>query len=190
MQSWPGDVVAATALAALALATPSPAVACSGPPLTFEQVVSGSELIVEGEVEEVLLDGLAFRLAVDEIFKGAPAAGTIRIGPEREPGGRGCEIGLSAGDHVILGVVDISGGLNSLATAVWFIAPDGSLSSPGSLWEVAADASQLRHMLRNALPDTAVPVPGTERELPYVLLGFATLAILALIVRGRSTVRT
>ena len=191
MRSLLGHVVAATAFAALALAaTSSRAVACSGPPLTFDQVVSGSELIVEGDVEEVLLDGLAFRLAVDEIFKGAPTAATIRIGPEREPGGRGCEIGLAEGDHVILGIVDVNGGLNALATAVWFIAPDGSLSSPGSLWEVAADATQLRDMLREALPDTAVPVPRSEHETVYALLGFATLAILALIVRRRSSVRS
>lgn len=50
--------------------------------LTFEQVVTQSELIVEGEIEEVLLDGLAYRLAVDEVFKGASAGTSLRIGPE------------------------------------------------------------------------------------------------------------
>ena len=185
-----GRLVAAIALASVTLAaTSSRALACSGPPLTFEEVVAGSELIVEGDVEEVLLDGLAYRLAVDEIFKGASTGAIVRVGPTSDPGGRGCEIGLSEGDHVILGVVDVTDRLNSLATAVWFIAPDGSLSSPGPLWEVAADVTQLREMLREALPDTAMPVPGSEHPPLYVLLVVATLAVLASIVRSRRWVR-
>ena len=186
MGSSVGRLVIAVTLASVALAaTSSRALACSGPPLTFEEVVAESELIVEGDVEEVLLDGLAYRLAVDEIFKGRSAGATVRIGPASDPGGRGCEIGLSEGDHVIVGVVDVTGGLNSLATAVWFIAPDGSLSSPGSLWEVAPDVTELRDMLREALPDTAQPVPRGGYAPLYGLLGFMTLAILASIIRSR-----
>ena len=170
-------------------ASPSSVLACSGPPLTFEEVVAGSELIVEGDVEEVLLDGLAYRLAVDETFKGPSSGATIRIGPQVDSGGRGCEIGLSEGDHVILGVVDPDERLNSLATAVWFIAPDGSLSSPGSLWEVAADVTELRDMLRETIPDTAVPVPASGNAPLYLLLGFMTLAVFASIVRSQRRLR-
>lgn len=185
-----GRLAAAIALALVAIATrSSAALGCSGPPLTFDEVVSGSELIVEGEVEEVQLDGMAFRLAVHEIFKGSAIGATVRIGPTSDPGGRGCEVSLSEGDHVILGVVDASESLNSLATAVWFIAPDGSLSSPGSLWEVAPDVTELRAMLRDAIPDTAVPVPGTEGGPPFLLLGFVAMAVLAALARNQRWVR-
>lgn len=190
MRNTASRVVLALATAVLAIgAMPSRAVACSGPPLTFDQVVAGSELIVEGDVEAVLLDGLAYRLAVDEVFKGPSTGATIRIGPDVDPGGRGCEIGLSEGDHVILGLVDVTGALNSLATAVWFIAAEGSLSSPGSLWEVASDAEELRDMLRGAMPDTAQPMPESDRRPLLQLLGVITLAILAFVLRTRRQAR-
>lgn len=147
--------------------------------LTFEQVVTQSELIVEGEIEEVLLDGLAYRLAVDEVFKGASAGTSLRIGPQADSGDRGCELGLSKGDHVILGIVDVAEGLNGLATGVWFIAQDGSLSSTGSLWEVAADVTELRDKLRHALPDTALSAPTSEHPplgLPLGLLALGAVA--------------
>lgn len=191
MRGTPGRISIAVAMAALAtLATPPRTLACSGPPRTFDEVLAGSALIVEGDVEAVLLDGLAYRLAVDEVFKG-PSTGTdVRIGPETAPSGRGCEISLSEGDHVIIGVVDVAGGLNSLATAVWFVAPDGSLSSPGSLWEMAFGAEDLRRMLRSALPDTAQQaVPRGGSGALYVLLSFMALAVLASVVSSRTIVR-
>ena len=94
--------------------------ACSGPPLTFDDVVSGSELIVEGTVEELMLDGMAHRLRVMEVFKGSVFGDEVRIGPATGPVGRGCEVGLQFGQHEVLGVVDVHAPLNSLATAVWF----------------------------------------------------------------------
>ncbi len=173
-------LIAAFGIAVIAtLSAPRAAVGCSGDPLTFEVVVAGSELIVEGTVEEVLLDGLAYRLSVAETFKGPSATREIRIGPPTDPGGRGCEVSLRQGDHVILGLVDIDERLNALATGVWFIAPDGSLSSPGSLWSVASDVDDLRRMLRQALPDTALPVAAGDhgRLLPWLLLGLACTAL-------------
>lgn len=142
--------------AASVLVVSHPTSACSGPPLTFDAAVSGSELIVEGTVEDIMFDGLAFRLAVKEVFKGPVGGPEVRIGPT-VPEGRGCEVGLQVGQHVVLGVVDIHAQLNSLATAIWFVAEDGSLSSPGSLWEVATDIEDLRAKLRQAVPDTALP---------------------------------
>jgi len=93
--------------------------ACSGPPLTFDDVVSGSELLLEGTVEELMLDGMAYRLRVMEVFKGTVLGDEVRIGPASGPVGRGCEVGLQLGKHVVLGVVDADAPLNSLATAVW-----------------------------------------------------------------------
>lgn len=93
MGTWVRRLVAAMALASVALAAASSrAVACSGPPLTFEQVVTGSRLIVEGDVEEVLLNGLAYRLAVDEIFKGQATGATVRIGPQAIRAGVGARL--------------------------------------------------------------------------------------------------
>jgi len=60
---------------------------------TFDEVVSRSSLIVEGAVEEALLDGVAYRLSVDEVFKGQALGAEVRIGPTVAPGGRGCELG-------------------------------------------------------------------------------------------------
>ncbi|MBA2255299.1 MAG: hypothetical protein H0W07_09320 [Chloroflexi bacterium] len=155
------------------LLAPGATRACSGPPLTFDDVVIGSELIVEGTVEELMLDGMAYRLGVTEVFKGTVLGDEVRIGPASGPVGRGCEVGLQFGQHVVLGVVDVDAPLNSLATAVWFVAPDGSLSSPGSLWELASDIEDLREQLRQAIPDTAVEVSSGGTPGGLVILGLA-----------------
>lgn len=146
--------------------------------LTFDAAITGSELIVEGTVEEVMFDGLAFRLAVEEVFKGTVGGREVRIGPTN-PEGRGCEVGLQVGQHVVLGIVDIQAPLNSLATAVWFVAADGSLSSPGSLWEVATDIDDLRAKLRQAVPDTALPVKphGAPASTALTVLGLVSLVL-------------
>lgn len=163
-----------------ALVAPATAVGCSGDPLTFEAVIGGSELIVEGTVEEVLLDGLAYRLAVIEVFRGPTIDGEVRIGPATDPGGRGCEIGLAKGDHVILGVVDIDERLNALATGVWFVGPDGGLLANGALGSVATDVDELRDTLRRALPDSAVAAPrgALIRSLGWLMLGLSAVATL------------
>lgn len=172
--------------AAGVLVVSHPARACSGPPLTFDAAVSGSELIVEGTVEEVLADGLAFRLAVKEVFKGPVGGPEVRIGPT-VPEGRGCEVGLQVGQHVVLGVVDMHAQLNALATAVWFVAADGSLSSPGSLWEVATDIEDLRAKLRQAVPDTALPLEprGAPASTLVALLGLSCMVAAGAVVRRR-----
>lgn len=156
-----------------------PTSACSGPPLTFDAVIAGSELIVEGTVEEVMFGGLAFRLAVKEVFKGPATGSEVRIGPADAPEGGGCEVGLQVGEHVVLGVVDMHAQLNSLATAAWYVAADGSLSSPGSLWEVATDIEHLRAKLRQAIPDTALPVnpQGAPAGTAVAVLGLAFLLL-------------
>lgn len=177
---WLAVLIGVASLQAAAAALPRPALACSGPPLSFAAAVSGSELIVEGTVTEVLLDGLAYRLEVTEVFKGGPLGAVVRIGPAADDdAGRGCEVGLSVGDHVILGVVDADVTLNSLATAVWFVAPDGSLSSPGELWQVAADADRLREMLRAAVPDTAMAPNAPASPLGLVGAGLLAAAAVA-----------
>lgn len=155
------------------LLAPGATRACSGPPLTFADVVTGSELIVEGTVEELMLDGMAYRLRVMKVFKGTVLGDEVRIGPASGPVGRGCEVGLQLGQHVVLGVVDVDAPLNSLATAVWFVAPDGSLSSPGSLWGAASDIEDLRQRLGRAIPDTAVEVPSGRTPSGFVVLGWA-----------------
>lgn len=177
--------------AASLLVVAPPARACSGPPLTLDAAISGSELIVEGTVEEVMLDGLAFRLAVTEVFKGSAAGPEVRIGPT-EPVGRGCEVALSVGQHVVLGVVDTDAQLNSLATAVWFVAADGSLSSPGSLWEVATDIEDLRAKLRQAVPDTALPVDSraAPANTTLILLGVASVVLAGAAARRIDKART
>lgn len=190
MSGWVARGILASVLAAGSVLTapPPPALACSGLPLTFADAVATSELIVEGTVEEVLLDGLAFRLAVLEVFKGSPLGSSVRLGPEAEAG-RGCEIGLAVGDHVILGVVDIDAHLNSLGTAVWFIAPDGSLSSTGELWRAAANVTELRARLRAAMPDTALAPESNASVAPALVAFGAALLLLGatLVVRfGRS----
>ncbi len=162
------------------LLAPTETRACSGPPLTFDDVVIGSELIVEGTVEELMLDGMAYRLRVMEVFKGTALGDELRIGPATGPVGRGCEVGLQLGQHVVLGVVDVDAPLNSLATAVWFVAPDGSLSSPGSLWELASDIEDLREQLRQAIPDTAVGVSSGGTSGGLVILGL--ICVLAAIL--------
>lgn len=177
-----GGLAGVLAVATVA-ASPRSALACSGPPLTFAEAVAGSELIVEATVTEVLLDGLAYRLSVIEVFKGGPLGASVRLGPAAETG-RGCEVGLAIGDHVILGVVDVDAHLNALATAVWFVAPDGSLSSPGALWQVAADAAELRAKLRAAVPDTALPATGASAASPLVGVGAALLAGAAVLAVG------
>jgi len=183
-------LAAAVVLIPVAMAvSPSGVSACSGPPLTFEQVVTQSELIVEGEIEEVLLDGLAYRIAVDEVFKGSSTATSVRIGPQADSGERGCEVGLSRGDHVILGVVDVTQRLNSLATGVWFVAEDGSLSSPGSLWEVATDVTEVREKLRQALPDTALANPTSDDPSFEWPLGLLALGVAAAIAFRRGGLR-
>src|SRR5680860_1497306 len=154
---WRGWLAASAMSAASVMIAPPPTLACSGPPLTFAAVVSGSELIIEGTVDEVMFDGLAFRLAVKEVSTGPAVGSDVWIGPTAGPEGRGCEVGLQVGEHVVLGIVDMHAQLNALATAVWFVGPDGSLSSPGSLWEVATDIEDLRAKLRQAVPDTALP---------------------------------
>lgn len=66
-----------------------------------------------------------------------------------------------------------------MATGVWFIAQDGSLSSTGSLWEVATDVTELRDKLRHALPDTALSAPTSEHPplgLPLGLLALGAVA--------------
>ena len=154
--------------------------------MTFDAAVSGSELIVEGTVEDIMFDGLAFRLAVKEVFKGPMGGPEVRIGPT-VPEGRGCEVGLQVGQHVVLGVVDIHAQLNSLATAVWFVAEDGSLSSPGSLWEVATDIEDLRAKLRQALPDTALPFE--PRDAPASTLA-ALLGLVCVVAAGAAVRRS
>lgn len=151
----------------------------------FDDLVAQSELIVEGRVSEVLLDGLAYELDVIEAFKGPITSGVVRIGPASDPGGRGCETTLQPDSHVIVAVPEVAGTLNSLVTAVWYIASDGSLSSPGSWWELAPDADALRAMLRNAIPDTALGLP--ESPLSDARLGWflATTALLLAAFRFR-----
>ncbi len=182
--TWRSLLVASAMAAAGVLVVSHPAHACSGPPLTFDAAVSGSELIVEGTVEEVMLDGLAFRLAVKEVFKGSAGGADVRIGPT-DPEGRGCEVGLQIGQHVVLGVVDVQAQLNSLATAVWFVAADGSLSSSGSLWEVATDVEDLRAKLRQAVPDTALTSKPLDAQTGIFLmaLGLASLVLASAVVR-------
>jgi len=167
------------------LLAPGTTRACSGPPLTFNDVVSGSELILEGTVEELMLDGMAYRLGVMEVFKGAVLGDEVRIGPAIGPVGRGCEVGLQVGQHVVLGVVDVDAPLNSLATAVWFVAQDGSLSSPGSLWELASDIEDLRQQLRQAIPDTAVEVPSSGIPSGFAVLGLACVLSAILLRLGQ-----
>ncbi len=74
---------------------------------------------------------------------------------------------------MVLGVVDVDAPLNSLATAVWFVTPDGSLSSPGSLWGAASDIEDLRQRLGRAIPDTAVEVPTGRTPSGFFVLGWA-----------------
>jgi hypothetical protein len=152
------------------VAAPGPAAACSGPMPTFEQLVSTSELIVEGRVAALLLDGLAYEIEVSEVFKGQVTGGRVRIGPTTDPGGRGCEITLEADGHVIIAVPDADEALNALGTAVWYVGTEGSLSSPGGWWTMAADAAELRDMLRDAIPDTALSPPKAARS--YGILGW------------------
>ena len=180
------------AVCAIVLASPTAVVACSGPGLTFERVAGQSELIVEGRVTDVLLDGLAYQMDVDEVFKGSVEGKTVRIGPVEASGSRGCELGLRQGDHVILGVVDIDGRQSALGTGVWFIGADGSLSSPGNLWTEAADADALRERLRAALPDTAytdaIATSDQPGSAPIVALGGLFL-VAAGIVASKSPLR-
>lgn len=158
--------LALAACAVVALAAPERAAACSGPGLTFDEVVAQSELIVEGTVAQSLVNGLAFDLDVQEVFKGSAVGPTVRIGPAEDPGGRGCEVGLDVGAHVILGVVDVDAHLSALSTAVWHIGADGSLSSTGGYYLMAANADDLRGKLRDALPDTSVdPIRGPDLRL-------------------------
>jgi hypothetical protein len=182
-----GFLLAAGAAAGMILATPRPASACSGPMPTFDEVVSRSALIVEGTIEEALIEGLAYRLSVDEVFKGPALGAEVRIGPAVDPGGRGCEIGLEVGQHVILGVMDLEH-LSALSTAAWLIGEDGSLSSTGGYWEMALDAADLRDRLRRAVPDTALlTMPdGPGRALPLIELGLACLIAAGALSRSRS----
>lgn len=76
-------------------------------------------------------------------------------------------------------------GLNGLATGVWFIAQDGSLSSTGSLWEVATDVTELRDKLRHALPDTALSAPTSEHPPLGLPLGLLALGAVAAHLAGQ-----
>ena len=178
-------LVALAVCAVLALAAPERVAACSGPGHTFEEVVARSELIVEGTVTQSLVNGLAFDLDVQEVFKGA-AGPTMRIGPAEDLGGRGCEVGLDVGAHVILGVADVHTTLNALSTAVWYIAPDGSLSSTGVYYLMAADADDLRAKLRNALPDTSIP---QVRSPDWRPAGTALIVLASLVSMGQLSLR-
>jgi hypothetical protein len=123
---------------------------------TFEELVAQSELIVEGRVAGVLLDGLAYEIEVSEVFKGQVTGSQVRIGPPSDPGGRGCETTLEADGHVIIAVADADQMLSALSTAVWRVGTDGSLSSTGGWWTMAANVAELRDMLREVAPDTAL----------------------------------
>jgi hypothetical protein len=70
--------------AVLVLAVPERAVACSGPGQTFEEVIAQSELIVEGDAIKSLVNGLAFDLEVQEVFKGSVPGPVVRIGPAED----------------------------------------------------------------------------------------------------------
>lgn len=169
---------------ALLLSSASPVAACSGPARTFEDVLAQSRLIVEGRVTQALVNGLAYDIAVDEVFKGTVPGSTVRVGPQSDPGGRGCETALEVGGHLIVAVADPDAILNSLATAVWYIADDGSLSSPGNYYTMAADANDLRDKLRAALPDSALPQPTNAATPLGVLLALIAL-VWALVLRTR-----
>ena len=172
-RGFEGRLVIGLGVAACAVfGLPPPVTACSGPELTFDRIVADSQVIVEGTAEEVLLDGLAYRLTVTEVFKGSVGVGDLRVGPTTAVG-RGCDTGMAEGDHVILAVPAIDQPLNALTTAVWVIGSDGSLSSTGSLWTYAADADDLRAKLRAALPDTALPNRGVDERSPWPVLAFA-----------------
>jgi hypothetical protein len=140
---------------------------------TFDQLVTSSELIVEGRVAAVLLDGLAYEIEVSEVFKGQVTGGRVRIGPTADPGGRGCETTLEADSHLIIAVPDADEVLNALGTAVWYVGTEGSLSSPGGWWTMAADVAELRDMLRDAIPDTALSPPKAAPS--YAILGWLFL---------------
>ena len=174
-------------VAALAgwLATPGFAAAFTGSMPDFGQLVAQSELIVEGRVGATLLGGLAHEIEVTEIYKGQVVGDLVRIGPSVDPGGRGCETSLETNTHVIVAVADVNAHLNSLSTAVWYVGPDGSLSSPGGWWTMAADAADLRDMLRQAVPDTALAAreaPQSATQVGWILLtagaGLATRQLL------------
>lgn len=176
----PEGLVALIALAGCGVVTfaaPERAAACSGPGLTFDDVVAQSELIVEGTVTRSLLTGLAYDLDVQEVFKGSHEGPSVRIGPVADSLSRGCEISLEVGAHVILGVIDVDAQLSALSTAVWHVALDGSLSSTGSYYLMAANADDLRAKLRNALPDTSsYPIYGTDwRQAGMALIALAGL---------------
>lgn len=170
-------LIALAGCAVVALAAPERAAACSGPGLTFADVVAQSELIVEGRVTQSLLTGLAYDLDVQEVFKGSLEGPTVRIGPVGDSLGRGCEVFLEVGAHVILGVIDVDAQLSALSTAVWHVALDGSLSSTGSYYLMAANADDLRAKLRDALPDTSVPpIDGPDwRQAGTALVALAGL---------------
>jgi hypothetical protein len=167
------------------LAAPGPAAACSGTMPSFDQLVSSSELIIEGRVAAVLLDGLAYEIEVREVFKGQVTSGRVRIGPTTDPGGRGCETTVEADSHVIIAVPDASEMLNALGTAVWYVAPDGSLSSPGGWWTMAADVADLRDMLRDAIPNTALSPPKTAQS--YGILGWLLVCAAVALAGWRTT---
>jgi hypothetical protein len=169
------------------LAAPGSAVACSGAMPTFGQLVSTSELIVEGRVAAVRLDGLAYEIEVSEVFKGQVTGSRVRIGPSTDSGGRGCETTLEADSHIIIAVPDVDERLNALGTAVWYVGTDGSLSSAGGWGTMAANVAHLRDMLRDAVPDTALSPPKAaplHAVLGWVLV-YAAIALAAWRVTSR-----
>jgi hypothetical protein len=126
---------------------------------SFQEPVTQSELIVEGRVAAVLLDGLAYEIEVSEVFSGQVIGSHVRIGPLSDPGGGGCETTLRGDSHVVIAVADADEVLNALSTAGWRVGTDGFLSSTGGWWTMAANVADLRDMLRDAVPDTALSQP-------------------------------
>jgi hypothetical protein len=165
----------------LLLAVPERAAACSGPAPTFADVIARSELIVEGTVTRSLVNGLTVDLDVQEVFKGSVPGPVVRIGPAEDPGSRGCETTLVVGSHVIVGVMDVDAVLNALGSAVWYVAPDGSISSPGGYYMMAANVDDLRAKLRNAVPDSALSPARRE----WSLVGVAFLVVAGIFAMRR-----
>jgi hypothetical protein len=89
-------------------------------------------------------------------------------------------VSLEVGAHVIIAVPHVDARLSALSTAVWYIAPDGSLS--GSDYLMAANAEDLRTKLRDAVPDSALQAIGRPN---WSLLGTVLLVLGCLFAVGR-----
>lgn len=173
----------ATALAVVALfGRPAPAVACSAPAVTVEEVAAASTFIAVADVLEAPNRGLNYRLRIVDLVRGEGRAGDeVIIGPHNAAPGvtpGSCSLTLPLGERIVVALPDPHN-LNALSSYAWWM-QGGHLSSASGVvsWPDSISALVARLRAGASMPSTdslSVAGPWSEAKRP-------TDGLLALVV--------